>query len=763
MTRYVRTVIRHNVLVLCAVVTCTVFLATRIGALHVVFALDDLLPSHHPFVRADKELEHLFGGEHLVMIGLEFAAGDAFTAENVDTIDRLTAAVSSLPGASNVLSLTAVRARAVLGRADGIDVVPIIETRDAAGLTEARRRFARTPIFRDVLVSRDGRAASVLFEIAFTPDVPDERALRARIDRILATLGDRGVAFHLGGEPIRAAALAAHAEVVLAFFAFAVVLIGLIHYEAFRTVQGFALPLVTAILAVVWGLGVMGLTGVVMDPINVATPILILAIAAGHAAQILKRYYEEYEQLGDNAEAIVRATSRVGTVMITAGLVAALAFFSLVTFETVAVRNFGILTGLGILAAVAIEMTLIPALRSLLPPPPAGGPTHGVLDRVLQPYFRWVSRSAAGAHAAWTVGGAAALGLAAALAATTLSVDNASRTYFHAEDPVRQDDRALNRLFAGTFGLDILLDTGRPHGILEPDVLAGIDRLQRTLADAPTVGKAISIVDLVRSLDAALENRPLDDATLPGSARKTAQLLFLYSMSDRAGVDALLDPEQQRARILVFTHDDSTTVTRALIERATRLARETFPVGVTVGFGGELAIDYAWNEVMVHGKIANIAQIAALIIVAGALVFRSVVAGFIVAVPLVLSVLAVFAAMATTGVKLDIGTVTIAAMAVGLGADFSIYLLYRVREEIGRVGTWSDALHRALDSSGRAIAYVASAVVGGYLTLCLTGSVIHQRAGVLVSLAMLVAATATTLLLPALLTITRPRFLGVSR
>lgn len=166
---------------------------------------------------------------------------------------------------------------------------------------------------------------------------------------------------------------------------------------------------------------------------------------------------------------------------------------------------------------------------------------------------------------------------------------------------------------------------------------------------------------------------------------------------------------------------------------------------------------------MVHGKIANIAQIAALIIVAGALVFRSVVAGFIVAVPLVLSVLAVFAAMATTGVKLDIGTVTIAAMAVGLGADFSIYLLYRVREEIGRVGTWSDALHRALDSSGRAIAYVASAVVGGYLTLCLTGSVIHQRAGVLVSLAMLVAATATTLLLPALLTITRPRFLGVSR
>ena len=74
-------------------------------------------------------------------------------------------------------------------------------------------------------------------------------------------------------------------------------MIGLLHYEAFRTKQGFILPLVTAIMAVLWGTGFMGVLGQPLDIFNSPTPILILAVAAGHAVQLLKRYYEEYEAL----------------------------------------------------------------------------------------------------------------------------------------------------------------------------------------------------------------------------------------------------------------------------------------------------------------------------------------------------------------------------------------------------------------------------------------------------------------------------------
>ena len=76
-------------------------------------------------------------------------------------------------------------------------------------------------------------------------------------------------------------------------------MIGLVHYEAFRTVQAMVLPLVTALLSVVWALGIMGLLGLPMDTWSAITPVVILAIAAGHAVQILKRYYEEYARVGD--------------------------------------------------------------------------------------------------------------------------------------------------------------------------------------------------------------------------------------------------------------------------------------------------------------------------------------------------------------------------------------------------------------------------------------------------------------------------------
>src|SRR6202008_3817354 len=129
------------------------------------------------------------------------------------------------------------------------------------------------------------------------------------------------------------------------YFPLALLVIGLVHYEAFRTLQALFLPLLTALLSVLWAVGLMGLLGVPLDPFNTTTPILILAVAAGHAVQVLKRFYEEYERSGDVDEAIVSSWERVGPVMLAAGSVAALSFMSLVTFRTASIRTFGLFTG----------------------------------------------------------------------------------------------------------------------------------------------------------------------------------------------------------------------------------------------------------------------------------------------------------------------------------------------------------------------------------------------------------------------------------
>src|SRR5947207_3095305 len=224
-----------------------------------------------------------------------------------------------------------------------------------------------------------------------------------KVKPIVERARDASVEVTMGGRPVFLAELERYSERAQLLFPLAIVVVGLIHYEAFRTLQGLILPLVTALLAVIWGLGAMGLFKTPMDAFNVTTPILIFAVAAGHAVQILKRYYEEYHRLARSGtmpasaasrQAVVESLTRVGPVMLAAGIVAGLGFLSLVVFEVATIRTFGVFTALGIFSALILELTFIPALRSLLPPV---GQREGqreserrVWDRITETIVSWV-------------------------------------------------------------------------------------------------------------------------------------------------------------------------------------------------------------------------------------------------------------------------------------------------------------------------------------------------------------------------------------
>jgi predicted RND superfamily exporter protein len=98
-------------------------------------------------------------------------------------------------------------------------------------------------------------------------------------------------------------------------------------------------------------------------------------------------------------------------------------------------------------------------------------------------------------------------------------------------------------------------------------------------------------------------------------------------------------------------------------------------------------------------------------------------------------------------------------MAVGIGADYAVYFLFRVREEFQRGRPLREATATALTTSGKAIAYVASAVAGGYLCLALSFFKVHVLLGLLVALTMVTSSVATVALLPAVVLRLSPRFL----
>jgi uncharacterized protein len=763
MERYIRFIVRHRLAVVIAVLLVTAALATQLRHVHLEIRRRANLPQDHPYVQIQNRITDLFGGDAITIIGIVANQGDIFTPSILGKVYRITRGLRETPGVieTSLLSVAAPYVKAVIAGRDGMmDIHPLMDgpTPTAEDIRRMREAIEQDKLFRGNLVSTDGTATVIVADF-------DERltdvAIAQRVEELVAPERDESVTIALAGAPILTAALTHYTALIALLFPLAVLAIGLIHYEAFRTLQAMLLPLVTALLSVVWALGIMGALGQAMDTWSAITPVVILAVAAGHAVQILKRYYEEYALTRDSEQAVIRSLSAVGPVMLTAGLIASAGFGSLMAFGIASVRVFGLLLASGILSALAIEMTFTPACRCLLPAPKSRelrreGQSHW-LDRamdgladVVVTHPRMILLSAVGVVAI------AAAGMFA------IQVDNSFRLWFAPSTQVRKDDALLNEKLPGTATLRILIE-GQEDGVLQaPEVLEAVSDLQAFMETDPNIGGVMSIANYIKRMHQAMNNGDPTFYAIPNNQRLISQYLLLYSMS--AGPDSLsafVDSSYRWAVIRGLSKTDTAAFSSAFLNRLREYAAQRFhglPVIVRIA-GGTLGVQTAMNEVVVHKKVINILQVSTIILLLSALALRSVLGGLFVFTPLACAVLVNLGIMGWSHTWLDMTTAAITAMGVSIGADFAIYLIFRIREESAATPSIEQAIRASLGTSGKAIFFVSSAVTLGYMVLPFSGFSVWVRLGVLTAVIISISALATLTIIPSLALIIRPRFL----
>jgi uncharacterized protein len=773
MNAYAHWLLRNRWPVIVMTLLITALLGYFGSGLKVVIDPAALAPQGHPYIKATNRIDEVFGSKYMMMIGITPKNGDVFQPAVTDRVLRITRELENTPGIvkSTLISLGARQAKSIEGNSDGFEVRPLLE--DGAMTPQDYARLKRAlqdnPVYQNAVVSGDLRTAAILVELKERPD-----GFRKMVEPVKAIvekeLGD-DVTITLGGNPVYLDKTENFAERINLLFPIAILVIGLLHFEAFRTKQGLILPLVTALMAVAWGMGFMGLFRQPLDIFNSPTPILILAIAAGHAVQLLKRYYEEYAGLIDqgklspheaNREAVIRSIVGVGPVMLIAGGIAALGFFSLLVFDIATIRAFGIFTGMGILSAVVLEMSFIPAIRSLLSPPKnvdiLGERKNRVWDRIPA----WIASrllDKGGRRRLYTA--IVALLAVSAVGMSMVVVDNSSKNFFASNLDIQKDDDFLNANLGGTNSLYIMVEGQSANSIKNPEVLSAMEKIQRFAEKDAYVGKTISIVDYLQQMNRAMNGNSPSKRVLPNDSELIAQYLLLYSMSGEPGdFDSYVDYDYQRAKITILLRTGSNAHIKQLVADLEKESQKLFSKDIRITFGGDVAQTIGLTETMVDGKLRNILQIGLAIFVVSAIAFRSLVAGAIVLTPLAMAVAAVFGVMGLFGIPLNIPNSLISAMAVGIGADYAIYLLYRMREEIGKGSDLQSALRNTLATAGKASLFVASAVAGGYGVLALSfGYNVHLWLSLFIVLAMLVSVMVSLVLVPGLVVSFRPNFI----
>src|SRR5947208_3453436 len=324
--RYVTAVVRGPKLVIALVVLVTLVLGFFTTRLRLLLDIDAQIPPGHPLVIVGQRIEKLFGGKYMTVIGVYPQQGTVYTPDILARVQRMTDALEKLPGVrpGSVLSLMSPRVKDVHSSADALEITPLAHgvPQTDAEMAAFRERVKANSFLTSLLVSDDGRATALMVDFENFEKAGGSKHLYDKLEAIIAPARTPDLEIRAAGAPTILHWLLIYTRRVALLFVLALAMIGYLHYRAFRTVQGMIVPLVTAIMGVLWALGLMGLVGAPMDPWNIMTPILLLAIGAGHSVQILKRYYEEYARargewpelpgVEHNRLAVIEATTKVG-------------------------------------------------------------------------------------------------------------------------------------------------------------------------------------------------------------------------------------------------------------------------------------------------------------------------------------------------------------------------------------------------------------------------------------------------------------------
>jgi len=350
-----------------------------------------------------------------------------------------------------------------------------------------------------------------------------------------------------------------------------------------------------------------------------------------------------------------------------------------------------------------------------------------------------------------------ALGIAGAL---NIQVDERRIDSFHHSEPVHIADTAINAHFDGTNVFDIVIETDAPEALFNPRYLKKIDRFQRFIESHETVGGTTSVVDYLKQMNRSINEGKANEYRLVDDELLNAQLFLLYSTSgDPDDFEEEIDYDYQLANIRVNMPSASYQELKPLVKSFNDYIQNEFnEPGLSAKLSGRAMITYEWVGGVGSSHFTSVLVSLGLVFLMAALVFRSALAGLITLTPVAISILFVYAVMVVFDINIGIGTSMFASVAIGLGVDFAIHSIDRIRELYKDGATDNETMMALFPSTGRALVFNLLAIACGFGVLTTSDVVPLMRFGGIVALSVSSAFIFSLTFLPALILLIKPRF-----
>lgn len=763
--RWATLVIQHPLWVILITTLLAALMLAKLPSITLDTSTRGFLKTDHSAIVAYDDFRETFGRDEFIVVSIE--ADDIFTLEFLAALKSLHDNLyQALPYIQDVDSL--INARNIYALEDELIIGDLFEELpdNQAELDKRKQGIITHPLYKKLLISEDGRFTNVLLK--FQLEVKDKTTQQWRYleekeyNEIIplihqtieqSTLQKMGANIRVAGPPIMVANLeTSMMQDMRLFTSLTILIIAVFLFLLFKSLLSVLIPLLCVSVSLICTVGLMAWAGQPLQVPSVILPSFILAVGVGDAVHLLTIYFKHLsEHKSHQNQAMTAALEHTFVPMLLTSLTTAAGLFSFSQTDLVPIANLGLFSSIGVLIAFSLTVSLLPAMLILI---------HGKQTVKKEFQHEWMNTFIntcmflAFKHPLKVMLTTSLILILALYSAMQLHFSHNPMSWIPKDWPVHEATATIDKNMGGTVAIEMLIDSGEHQGLYSTAFMNALDALNQDLmeikSDHIQPSKVLSIVEMLKETEQALHENKASAYGIPSTNELIAQQLFLLEMSAADDLYKLIDRNHQIARISITTPWVDTTYYYEVIETSEALAKQHFP-NAKISSTGIIPIFGSTLTEVIYATAKSYVLAFVVISIMMVLLLRSVGFGAMAMIPNLSPIIIVMGLLYWTGAPLDMFTMLIGSIAIGLSVDDTVHFMYHYKQYREQGLDNQQAIESTLHSSGRAMLITSIVLACGFFIFMASSMNNLFFFGLFTGLTILLALLADFILAPALL------------
>jgi predicted RND superfamily exporter protein len=746
-------------------------------------SMEGFLRPNDPALITYNQFRDQFGRDEVIIIALE--SDKIFDFQFLETLKSLHKELeANVPYLDEVTSL--INARNTRGNGDELIVEDLMETwpRSESDLHKIRQRAMANPMYENMLLSADGRCTTVIVRsLAAASQTPEDEVLAGfdeqeadastqgaadgrylsdaqntavvtAVHQIVEKYKSKGLTIYLAGTPVVTHFLKwAMIRDMRKFIVLVVAMVVAALFLMFRRLSGIVLPMLVVAVSFLSTLSIMAMCGTAIKIPTQVLPSFVLAVGVGTSVHILSIFYQRLHQNDAKSDAIIHALGHSGLAILMTNITTAAGLVSFASADVAPVADLGTYAGIGVILSFVYTVILLPALVAVSPirsGVSTGSDRHNRrIDRLMGNVSRIATDNPRKIIFASTV-----IIVLSVAGATQIRFSHYPLQWFQKDNVIRKDTEAIDRLMRGTMTIDLVLDTQEENGWYDPKRLQQLEEaipvVEKMRYADNYVGKAFSITTIVKEINQALNENRKDAYKVPDDRNLIAQEFLLFENSGSDDLEDVVDSQFSKVRFTMKFPFKDAVHHAPFMEMCSRFFEEEFP-GLQYEVTGMISLLARTINNTITSLTKSYAIAMVVITILMVLLIGHVRIGMLSMIPNLAPILLMLGIIGAFGFPMDMFTMMVASIAIGLAVDDTIHFMHNFRRYYEATGDPRLAVFNTLHTTGRAMLVTTIVLSLGFFIYMFSTLNNIIRFGFLTGVTLIAALLADYFLAPALM------------